>query len=530
MNTKIQNILNDLYAIDPTLKEKEGEVVKLIETLLASRPDAKLDAAFVKALRTKLLGADSFVSSSIPLLTIKTHTFMQKMIYALGGAAIALVIAVPLAMVTVYQEKDPLLSSDEAVDETRSLAFAPEGEHLGSRAFGVLTFQGSSAPREVGEGSQEKMAATTPAGLGGGGGGNAGMAADRMMMPPITDVPVNRYVYRGEGVQWDAQEAEVLKRVKGGRGTREISKVLASFNLGLVDLRGFSDAHVQMFSLLEDKPFGYQISVDAMEGMITIGQNWQKWPSSQCHDQACWDARRVRQGDIPSDQELIRITDAFLKQMGISKASFRAPEVDRSWEMWYAQTEDKANFYFPEQVSVKYPLVVDGKRVFEQYGDPMGMMVSVDIKERRAAGVFNILTQVYSRSAYPAESDTKRIIAIAEKVGLTPWYGSLVKEDGSPVKTVEVGLGTPEEGFMRYWQQNDTISNELLVPSLIFPVMMDAPGGYTGSRFIVVPRVLDILDELERNNQGMGGGGPIRIMPMDESVPTPVQEPIMKGQ
>jgi len=527
MDKTIQTILNELYMLDPSLKDQERAVAALVEKMIAAKPDIKLDTAFVRTLREQLVAPATSSVSATSGISYVTYTFMQKFLFAIGGAAIALAIAIPLTFLTVRREASisPLATLTEQDQENRG-ASVSAGKDLGMQAFGSLA-QGSNDAMPSGEGMESKMMATAPAaGFGGGGGGsNAGIATDRMIMPPYQQPIVNQYRYSGDTLPENEATVEVLRREKDLINGGTITSAFTSIDLGLIPLRQFNNTKVQMFTLNQEHPYGYQVTVDLTEGSVTIGKNWQRWPQVSCSDQACWEAQRVRQSDIPDDQTLMRIADDFVTKMSINKSAYTSPEVDRSWETWYAQAEDKANYYFPEQVTVRYPLLVDGKRVYEQYGEPVGMMVSIDVRERKAAGAYNIMTQQYSRSGYPTEQDQRRIITIAEKGGSAPWFMPYMAEDGS-TKIVDVSLGTPAEGYMRYWQQGSATPRELLVPALIFPVE-DAPQEYTGNRNIVVPLVKEILDEIERNNQG----GP-QMMPLERSMSLPASipatEPVMR--
>jgi hypothetical protein len=48
---KLDLILEELYAWNPELKNKEAELIKLIELMVKSKPDTKFDEAFSEALK-----------------------------------------------------------------------------------------------------------------------------------------------------------------------------------------------------------------------------------------------------------------------------------------------------------------------------------------------------------------------------------------------------------------------------------------------------------------------------------------------
>jgi hypothetical protein len=57
MNEKIESIINDLYAIDPTLREHDARIRALVATLIEVKPRVEIDQIFVTALRAQLLSS-----------------------------------------------------------------------------------------------------------------------------------------------------------------------------------------------------------------------------------------------------------------------------------------------------------------------------------------------------------------------------------------------------------------------------------------------------------------------------------------
>ena len=51
----VRDILNDIYTIDPSLREKENDLIKIIKGLLELKPDVKIDDSFKNSLRNQIL-------------------------------------------------------------------------------------------------------------------------------------------------------------------------------------------------------------------------------------------------------------------------------------------------------------------------------------------------------------------------------------------------------------------------------------------------------------------------------------------
>lgn len=55
MSHKYTHILEELYTLEPTLKEKEKELIRLIESMLSTRPKAVIDESFRLELRQEVM-------------------------------------------------------------------------------------------------------------------------------------------------------------------------------------------------------------------------------------------------------------------------------------------------------------------------------------------------------------------------------------------------------------------------------------------------------------------------------------------
>ena len=134
MNTKVKQILEDLYKIDPSLGEKEEELVKIINKFLESRPDTKFDKNFAKRLRGELLSKFSFAESkSTAWENILNFMSAKKLAYAAGGSLIAASVIIAAAVMLSGQKGQSL-----------NLTFKSTTEAGGANAFGKLAFDASA--------------------------------------------------------------------------------------------------------------------------------------------------------------------------------------------------------------------------------------------------------------------------------------------------------------------------------------------------------------------------------------------------
>jgi hypothetical protein len=151
-------------------------------------------------------------------------------------------------------------------------------------------------------------------------------------------------------------------------------------------------------------------------------------------------------------------------------------------------------------MTVQYPLVVDGREVWEQGGyERSGLSVNVNIRTMKVTSFYGLQTQNYQSSNYAAETDKDRLLKFALQGDLWP-QGNYPVENFQ-VKEVEVKLGTPEVKFMRYWKYDVNQSIELLVPALVFPVLETTPAdGSFYKSAVVIPLAKEVLDSAEANN------------------------------
>ena len=174
-------------------------------------------------------------------------------------------------------------------------------------------------------------------------------------------------------------------------------------------------------------------------------------------------------------------------------------------------TAEKVNYYFPDTLQVLYPFQLNDQPVYES-SQRFGLMVTVDLREMRVSDVYNLQTQQYDSSDYPALTDVPAIIKQAESGGYQSYYPIYFKD--SSVKEVTVSLGTPLRGYIKIWQYrpDKQYGDELFVPALFFPVLNAAELENFYTTQVIVP----LIEEFSQDQ-----GGPVRIMPLS----TPAGEP-----
>lgn len=500
MNENLDAILEELYALDPGLRAQEPSIRKLAEELLAARPDAPIDQAFVTRLRLELKAR---AAVSRPKTSLFTNPFvMPANKYLVPGLAILAIATVGALTLSSLQRPAGAPSTG-----TSKVAYAPSVEHVGDGAFGPLVGQPGSARSEsgggmgLGAGAPQTATPSLPPMAGG-----DAVAVDKMIVSPDWTPTIYKHVYKGEAIEGLSAQVDIYRRIRGAAGAGPIA-ALMEHDLGLMDLGAVKNGSVQSFSIAESRENGYVINVNPEEGTINIYENYLTWtyPERSCTDEACFNSYRLTEADMLPAEEAVRIADAFLAEYGVSKDGYGIPTVREEWRAQLLAVADKTSFWFPDTATVVYPLIVEGKPVYDESGAPYGMNVNVNVRHKRASGLWNLAMRNFQVSSYAGETDAAVLIGIAEKGGV---YGDSWMPEGA--KVVEVELGTPTIAYTRVWQWSSTAGNELTVPALIFPVL-NAPQDYWRSN-VAVPLAKELLQA------PTGGGG----------MPMPLIEPAVR--
>lgn len=508
MSANLKKILKDLYALDASLAAHEEELIKIITHLIKTKPDTKFNEAFALTLREKLVQKNILKKENKKNAPLKlfNFTFMKKPIFAFTIAVLFVFLLIPaLFLLTQYHAPQKNSRKNTATNEKNinlaTLKITSQGQHAFSINPDTSAAGPSSAPDGRGAGGTN-IAPNATADSALSAKAAAGFAPG--IMPPTISYKFN---YKGEDLKLDGEEMGVLKRTKNEDASYELAKTFLSLNIGLVDMSNFKNLRLQNISLIEDRDFGYSLYLNLDEGIITIAENWQKWQSGteKCRDQKCFDDMRLKLSDVPDGDTIIKIADNFIKEYGIDMSNYGQPEIDDTWRAYY---EKDPNIYIPEAISVKYPLIINNKIVYDESGSKYGLMVNVNIRQMKASGIWNLTTQNYQSSSYETEADSAKIIGMAEKGG---WRNTIYYLMADQEEPKELSLSTPELAYVKIWNYENNKTEELIVPALIFPIA-DVTGNepYLNRKNIIVPLIKELLKESE--DTGMNPPMPARTM------------------
>lgn len=423
---------------------------------------------------------------------------------------------------------------------------APSGiQALSASAFGKLDFAAST---------NTNASANAPKGMGGdaakAGRSSANFAAEAKVMDssvsrtmvPSMDYYNIKYVYKGEELKLEQSQLEVYRRIKGdGRFAAGLTELIGGVNLDLVDINAFSNLRMQNLSLAEDRDSGLSLYLDFNEDTVSINENWQRWvtPAAGVIEKMMVESNRLKIEDVPADEILVSMADQFLAEKGIKRDNYGQGKVEDYWRRDYVLFENKADYYVPEVVSVVYPLLINGQEVRDQSGNPSGMHVSINIVRKQVSGLYGLSPYRFESSSYETETDSARILKVAENGGYNRNYIGGFGGDKAAAKEIE--LGTPVANYVSTWNYGRGKSEELLVPALIFPVMSQPEPPYFSQRFVVVPLAKDMLAKLETQptngpvyfkdgSDGSTAGSSGSGATINTELPTPVEPPVIEAK
>ncbi len=497
MNSRIQSFLDDLYEIDPALRSHEKELMPLISQLLKNDPGREPDAQFVEELRRKL----SLRAKELPAQPPLPAAFpWQAFGFGLAGAVVATVVLVPTLSLLPRNTGSPALTQESSglfaydVRDVPANSFGDLATVQAEQQTGARNQSGGGGPTTSGLAAPQAAmptAESSNAKLGYTGGGGGGVATDMMIYNPTEFT----YTYEGELPELPGDTVGVLRREKNL--TRPpLSSIASALRLGSVDLSTFGSAGLDSVSFIEDKEYGHIISVMLSEGSVSVSQNWQRWPHPEnaCRDDACFQRYRMKIENLPSPETAIAAADAFLKEHGVDVTHYGKAEMDEVWKRDYERLADKSMAYIPDAVQVLYPLIIDGRPVYDQGGTKMGLRVSVDGRSKRVSDMYGLQNQTYARSEYAAVTAASDVKDYLTRIDNLP-------DDAYPkditVTQVAVKLGTPTLGNVLYYKlsENGQMQDELVVPALIFPVESSDPQNGPWRRTVTVPLAKELLTQ-----------------------------------
>jgi len=493
MGKEIQKIIEDLYKMDPSLKKYEKELKQLIEKLIEARPDIKLDKKFAENLKIQLMERAKELSGVDLSKLPQQLGFLKKLLFGLSGVAVAGLILVVVLSSNFFGYKLPGGSSvmfensvsqkgDNAFVDFGKIQTSQDGQALynnsgvgggapASEANYMAKTEEATVSAEVAtptEGAMVRSMAVSgdtvsSTGVSEGSPGSGAIAP----MPPYYGDPTYKYVYKGTLPEITEDKMNVYKYSTFTTDDSSLMNILSSFDFNLLDLKNFKDLKIDFINLSEKSDDGYAITIDFIGGSISMNKRMEYFAlaTQRCggNEKCISNAGNVKPltlKDIPTDDDLVKISDKFFADHGIKTDLYGKPILNNEWKK-YSQD------FLPEMINIVYPLMVDGKNAVDENGNPIGINVSINIREKDVYSVWELRAQRYESSLYDVEKSNEAILKLAETGG---WNNFSY---GDPNSVAEVELGEPTFSYMKIYDYsgNKYRADEYFVPAYVFPII-----------------------------------------------------------
>lgn len=504
---QIDSIMNELE-LDPT----DASARQVVERLANAKPTVPvIDQNFISQLRADLQQRAGAAQSNESKFIPKTINYFNMLMNKTLVAAIVVAVIVIGAGGAWYASNTdrPLFQGGSFGGGDQVLSGKYDVKSVAEESFGNLDKVAIVTATDAAKlNSSNSGAGASATGIGGGGANptmsstpataEIAMTEDQKLIAPGEPYPGQvYYTFSYEGNKnLDGLNATqpVLKRSKPVQSPGFVSRVVSLLSFGLIDLSALQNVQLQNISFAEDREYGYGAYVDVQQGSVSMYQNYEKWPQpdyTQCKEGICNSLKDPK--DLPADADVMAAVETFIQKYQISKEGYGTPRVVEPWRAGYeiALAQGSTSIYIPEQVQVVYPLMLENKEVFDESGNVYGLNVMVDAKTLRVTSVYNLLSKQFERSEYKGETDSRRILDVAQSGG----FRNYNYPDQQIGKKVELKLGTPTVQMVNIFYSTDNYrtNSELYMPALVFPIQNWKEAGYW-RQSVMVPLVKSILD------------------------------------
>lgn len=502
-------LLEELYEIDPGLREHGDNLRQLVLELLKTKPDTKFNQELAARLRQKILE-----KISTPEKAFNFSSFLVSRRWQVVFGIFVICIFSVTTVVTLHFSKNTPVKSDlylaNKINDSQKVVRLEKGA-FGS--LGKLNTPDNFQEPELGRVAQIPLARSLTPVVSMAEDFSGNPVAGSELMPIYHGV---QYVYGGEKFELSDQTGLVFRRVKGdGFLAKSLAESLKNANFEGVDLNTFQNLTITNLSFVENIDSGLMINFDFNNDNFYFSENWEKWQvanrTSCSAGLDCVETARLNLKEFPEDNFLIEKANTFFSTHGISLEHYGQPIVDNSWRSSLTTSSNQDNFIFPEYSSLVFPLLIGDQKevVYEQGGSYAGIKVLINLSKNIVSNVSGLSPYRYESSEYDLINDSERLISAAENSHRSQGYYRQEKVN-------QVILDTPRKVYLQTWFYENNKNEELLIPALLFPVKGEK--SFYSSQQIIVPLVREVFENWNNNGQlrqvsPASSGGVMETMP-----------------
>lgn len=436
-STSLQSLLDELYQLDPSLRQHEPRLRVVLEKLLLAQPHFSPSPDTLYQLKQKLM------TEPRPAMNRRAPLFAIPAI-----AIVAVVIYVATQQSPQQTNTPPARSSAISIDTTKENAF---GDFL--------------------TGQRQSTTTTTSSDKESSGAGDSATSSSLIARP--ADFVSYTYSITGE---YSLPTLAVLKRQKGLSGGSSLS---AS---SLFSTSSFSGLRLDSVTASQTTDDGYSVSIDYRDGLVSIYR--QSSLSSKdliAETRPSGTSTSESSMTTVSDETALSVAKKFLSDHKISVDGYDQPFVVKP-----IATNEMLKTMQGMEAQVIFPWNINGQPVYDDNGQRFGLTVGV-AGDEKVQSVYNLMPLSFQASTYATVTDRAKIADYTKRGG---WMYSSVPTGGK-VETISLSAPTSGYLFSRYTLEQGT--GDFLVPAIIFPLTPEQQLK-TYRYGVVVPLLADLLN------------------------------------
>lgn len=255
---------------------------------------------------------------------------------------------------------------------------------------------------------------------------------------------------------------------------------LSKLNFAWVEVSNFKNVWISNISLVENEEYGYNINIDFDNSSLNIYKNWAKWPQ----DTYTEGEKQV----FLDEKEVIKIANDFLNTYKIDLSKYWTPIVEKSYVMAYAKyTSSKIMPEYTQNITnVVFPLIVDWNEIYEEWWQVSWVRIEIDLKAKKVTSLNSLSVDNYLKSDYKIEINNTNILKVASKWGRYGFY-----DVGKNVKYVDIKLKNPKLKYINTFNYKTYTQEQFLIPAIVFEIDNKNGAEYNYGETITVPLVKD---------------------------------------
>ena len=453
MENNIKNILDELYKIDPNLREKEENLIKIIAEMIILKPNIKVNQNFKNELREKLYS--QIVTKKYQKTNNKPNIW-QILTYIFGWVWIA-------AFSFIFINKDLILNTEvintkisEKTDNKTSISTASlplkttksENKDIEIKKIDKLENKKieNITPKPKAKIENNIWSLETKDNLENT--QNDISTSNLESNIPESDMALDSVQSEQYKVQWVFWSTNSLVQNNTKyvfswslndilKSQMDVYSQIKTKHNTFIENKDIDLTHSNLDSLVysQNNENWYYITIDNKNNYIRIEKNYEYWKSQNSEDLNL------------TNEEILKTANDFLNTFKINTQNY--------WS-WIIQ-KDSLESNYNTQKEVTYPFIIDWKKILLEDWSYKWIKITVDLKENKVISMYWLDLNNYIKTLYDVENNEENILK------------SLNKNTTSDDKNLEIiNLSNPKIEYISKYMSLNWVNKEYLIPAITF--------------------------------------------------------------